>query len=159
MSAVANPLINITIQGRNDTYPKRRGMTRVPELMAAGVPVAFGHDCVMDPWYSLGSGDMLEVAAMGTARRADDRPGGHARVLTPSPSMPRRSCISTGYGIAPGNRADFVLCGRAIRSKRSACAPRARGVPRRADSSRRRRRPPYRCVSRGRARIVDWTLR
>ena len=65
VAAIANPLINITLQGRHDTYPKRRGMTRVPELLAAGVPVAFGHDCVMDPWYSLGSGDMLEVAAMG----------------------------------------------------------------------------------------------
>ena len=64
LSAVANPLINITLQGRHDSYPKRRGMTRVPELLAAGVPVAFGHDCVMDPWYSLGSGDMLEVAAI-----------------------------------------------------------------------------------------------
>jgi cytosine deaminase len=63
--AVANPLINITLQGRHDTYPRRRGMTRVPELMGAGVNVAFGHDCVMDPWYALGSGDMLEVAQMG----------------------------------------------------------------------------------------------
>ncbi|MPW17393.1 amidohydrolase family protein [Paraburkholderia sp. CNPSo 3157] len=65
VAAVANPLINITLQGRSDTYPKRRGMTRVPEMMAAGIDVAFGHDCVMDPWYSLGSGDMLEVAHMG----------------------------------------------------------------------------------------------
>ena len=65
MAAIANPLINITLQGRHDTYPKRRGMTRVPELIAAGVAVAFGQDCVMDPWYSLGSGDMLEVAHMG----------------------------------------------------------------------------------------------
>ena len=65
VNAVANPLINITLQGRHDSYPKRRGMTRVPELMAAGVNVAFGHDCVMDPWYSLGSADMLEVAQMG----------------------------------------------------------------------------------------------
>ncbi|MEI6601508.1 MAG: cytosine deaminase, partial [Comamonadaceae bacterium] len=65
LQVVANPLINITLQGRHDTYPKRRGMTRVPELLAAGVNVAFGHDCVMDPWYSLGSGDMLEVAHMG----------------------------------------------------------------------------------------------
>ena len=65
VSAIANPLINITIQGRHDTYPKRRGMTRVPELMAAGITVAMGHDCVMDPWYGLGSGDMLEVAHMG----------------------------------------------------------------------------------------------
>ncbi|MHB1102116.1 MAG: amidohydrolase family protein [Devosia sp.] len=62
--AVPNPLINITLQGRHDTYPKRRGMTRVPELMAAGINVAFGQDCCMDPWYSLGSADMLDVAHM-----------------------------------------------------------------------------------------------
>lgn len=65
VQVVANPLINITLQGRHDTYPKRRGLTRVPELMAAGVNVAFGHDCVMDPWYPLGAADMLEVAHMG----------------------------------------------------------------------------------------------
>lgn len=62
---IANPLINITLQGRRDTYPRRRGMTRAPELLAGGVNVAFGHDCVMDPWYALGSADMLEVAHMG----------------------------------------------------------------------------------------------
>lgn len=66
MQAVCNPLINIHLQGRNDTYPKRRGLTRVPELLAAGVNVAFGHDDVMDPWYPLGSHDMLEVAHMGS---------------------------------------------------------------------------------------------
>ncbi|MBP6224911.1 MAG: amidohydrolase family protein [Rhizobacter sp.] len=65
VNVVANPLINITLQGRHDSYPKRRGMTRVPELMAAGLNVAFGHDCAMDPWYPLGSADMLEVAHMG----------------------------------------------------------------------------------------------
>ena len=64
LNAVANPLINISLQGRQDTYPKRRGMTRVKELLKAGVNVAFGHDCVMDPWYALGSHDMLEVAHM-----------------------------------------------------------------------------------------------
>jgi cytosine deaminase len=61
---VPNPLINITLQGRADTYPRRRGLTRVPELRAAGVNIAFGQDCCMDPWYSLGSADMLEVAHM-----------------------------------------------------------------------------------------------
>ncbi len=65
MHAVCNPLINIHLQGRHDTYPKRRGLTRVPELLAAGVNVAFGHDDIMDPWYPLGSHDMLEVAHMG----------------------------------------------------------------------------------------------
>jgi cytosine deaminase len=109
VSAVANPLINITIQGRHDTYPKRRGMTRVPELLAAGIPVAFGHDCVMDPWYSLGSGDMLEVAHMGL----------HVAQMTGQDAM--RACFRAvtetpaailgidGYGIAPGCNADLVL--------------------------------------------------
>ncbi len=109
VSAVANPLVNIVLQGRHDTYPKRRGMTRVPELMAAGVTVAFGHDCVMDPWYSLGSGDMLEVAHMGL----------HVAHMTGQDAM--RACFDAvtvnaakilgldGYGIAPGCRADFVL--------------------------------------------------
>lgn len=65
MHVVPNPLINITLQGRSDTYPRRRGLTRVQELRAAGVNVAFGQDCTMDPWYPLGSADMLEVAHMG----------------------------------------------------------------------------------------------
>jgi cytosine deaminase len=109
LSVVANPLINITLQGRYDSYPKRRGMTRVPELQAAGVPVAFGHDCVMDPWYALGSADMLEVAAMGL----------HVGQLTSAAQM--RSCFDAvtvvparilgldGYGLETGCRADCVL--------------------------------------------------
>ena len=64
LNIIANPLINITIQGRQDNYPKRRGLTRIPEHLNAGLKVAFGHDCVMDPWYPLGSHDMLEVAHM-----------------------------------------------------------------------------------------------
>jgi len=109
VSVIANPLINITLQGRHDTYPKRRGMTRVPELMAAGVNVAFGHDCVMDPWYGLGSGDMLEVAHMGL----------HVAQMTSQKGI--RQCFDAvtvnaakvmhleGYGIAPGCEASFVL--------------------------------------------------
>lgn len=109
IAAIPNPLINITIQGRHDSYPKRRGMTRVPELMAAGVPVGFGHDCVMDPWYSLGSGDMLEVAHMAV----------HVAQMTGIEAM--RSCFASvtetsarilgldGYGIAPGRNADLVV--------------------------------------------------
>ena len=62
---IANPLINITLQGRTDTYPKRRGVTRVKELWQQGLNVSFGHDCVQDPWYSLGTGNMQDVAFMG----------------------------------------------------------------------------------------------
>jgi cytosine/creatinine deaminase len=61
---IANPLINITLQGRTDTYPKRRGITRVKELWQQGLNVSLGHDCIQDPWYSLGTGNMLDVAAM-----------------------------------------------------------------------------------------------
>lgn len=61
---IANPLINITLQGRTDTYPKRRGVTRVKELWQQGLNVSLGHDCIQDPWYPLGTGNMLEVAHM-----------------------------------------------------------------------------------------------
>ncbi len=109
LRVVANPLINITIQGRHDSYPKRRGMTRVPELMAVGVTVAFGHDCVMDPWYPLGSGDMLDVAHMGL----------HVAQMTGREAMGACFRAVTGnaakvmglvdYGIAPGCFADLVV--------------------------------------------------
>jgi cytosine deaminase len=107
--AIANPLINITLQGRHDTYPKRRGMTRVPEMLAAGINVGFGHDCVMDPWYSLGSGDMLEVAAMGL----------HVAQMTSQAQI--KACFDAvtvnsarimgldDHGLAVGKAADFVL--------------------------------------------------
>ncbi len=65
VSVIPNPLINIVIQGRHDTYPKRRGLTRVPEMRAHGIRVGWGQDCVLDPWYSLGTADMLDVAFMG----------------------------------------------------------------------------------------------
>ncbi|MCS7134226.1 MAG: cytosine deaminase [Candidatus Caldarchaeum sp.] len=64
VTVVANPLINIHLQGRFDTYPKRRGMARVKELLNNGVNVALGHDCIMDPWYPLGRGDMVQVLFM-----------------------------------------------------------------------------------------------
>ena len=111
VAAIANPLITITLQGRHDTYPKRRGMTRVPELLAAGVPVAFGHDCVMDPWYPLGSADMLEVASMGL----------HVAQMTGQDAMhhcfdavtttPAAILGLDGYGLGRGCRADMVLLG------------------------------------------------
>ncbi len=109
LHAVPNPLINIVLQGRHDAYPKRRGMTRVPELMAAGVNVSFGHDCVMDPWYSLGTHDMLEVASMAL----------HVAQMTALSEMPKtfdavtangaRTLGLEGYGLEKGCHADFVI--------------------------------------------------
>jgi cytosine/creatinine deaminase len=109
VSAVANPLINITIQGRHDSYPKRRGMTRVPELMQAGVDVAFGHDCVMDPWYSLGSADMLEVAQMGLHVAQMTGQDAMRQCFAAITATPARILGLHDYGLAPGCHADFVL--------------------------------------------------
>jgi cytosine deaminase len=109
VAAIANPLINITLQGRHDSYPKRRGMTRVPELIAAGVPVAFGHDCVMDPWYGLGSGDMLEVAHMGLHVAQMTGQEAMLQCFAAVTEVPARILGLEGYGVAPGCRADLVL--------------------------------------------------
>ena len=109
VSVVANPLINITLQGRHDTYPKRRGMTRVPELLAAGVNVAFGHDCVMDPWYGLGSGDMLEVAHMGLHVAQMTSQAGIRDCFDAVTTRAARVMGLTDYGIEPGKAASFVL--------------------------------------------------
>jgi cytosine/creatinine deaminase len=109
VAAIANPLINITLQGRHDSYPKRRGMTRVPELLAAGVPVAFGHDCVLDPWYGMGSGDMLEVAHMGLHVAQMTGQEAMHRCFMAVTETPARILGLEGYGIAPGCHADLVL--------------------------------------------------
>lgn len=109
VGVVSNPLINITLQGRHDTYPKRRGMTRVPELLAAGLTVAFGHDCVMDPWYSLGSGDMLEVAAMGLHVAQMTSQAAMRQCFAAVTSAPAKLLHLDGYGLEPGCYADLVV--------------------------------------------------
>lgn len=109
INVIPNPLINIMLQGRHDTYPKRRGMTRVRELIAAGLNVSFGHDCVMDPWYNMGSGDMLEVAHMAihVAQMAgvEDKKKMFECVTVNS----ARTMGIEGYGIEKGAKADFVI--------------------------------------------------
>ncbi|MFS8184026.1 amidohydrolase family protein [Pseudovibrio denitrificans] len=107
--AIANPLINIMLQGRHDTYPKRRGQTRVREMRDYGITVGFGHDCVMDPWYSLGNADMLEVAGMGLhvgqLSSRDDIRYCYEAVTTNSAKIMGLE----GYGVKVGGNADFVL--------------------------------------------------
>ncbi|PQA78272.1 amidohydrolase family protein [Rhodoferax sp. TS-BS-61-7] len=109
ISVVSNPLINITLQGRHDSYPKRRGMTRVPEIMAAGMTVAFGQDCCMDPWYSMGSGDMLEVASMGLHVAQMTSQAAMAQCFDAVTKNPARILHLEGYGLEKGCNADFVL--------------------------------------------------
>jgi cytosine deaminase len=109
LNVIANPLVNVNLQGRHDTYPKRRGMTRVPELMAAGLTVALGHDDVRDPWYGMGSADLLEVAHMGVhlghmTGRAQMR-----ACFAAVTENPARIMELDGYGLAPGCHGDLVV--------------------------------------------------
>ncbi|AGX06349.1 cytosine deaminase [Bacillus sp. NRRL B-14911] len=107
---VANPLVNIHLQGRFDTYPKRRGITRVKELLEAGMNVSFGHDDIFDPWYPLGTGNMLQVLHMGIhvsqlmgyeeiVRSFDLITDNSARTLH----------IEDSYGIEAGKPASFIV--------------------------------------------------
>ena len=109
VAAIANPLINITIQGRHDTYPKRRGLTRIKEMLGMGIPLALGHDCVMDPWYSLGSHDMLEVAHMavhvGQMTGMDEMRAMFDAVTTGAAAILHLD----GYGLEAGCQADFLV--------------------------------------------------
>ncbi len=109
VAAIANPLINITLQGRHDTYPKRRGMTRVPEMIKYGIRVGLGQDCVLDPWYSLGTADLLDVAFMAL----------HVAQMTSPADMTRCFHMVTtenaaimgleGYGLEKGAVASLVV--------------------------------------------------
>jgi cytosine/creatinine deaminase len=108
VTIVVNPLTNIVLQGRFDTYPKRRGMARVKELDAAGVNVGCGHDCIMDPWYPLGRGSMLDAlfllvhVAQMTGRAELFRA---YEMITTNPAR----AAEAEWGIEAGKPANFVL--------------------------------------------------
>jgi cytosine deaminase len=106
---VANPLVNIHLQGRFDSYPKRRGITRVKEMLEAEINVCFGHDDVFDPWYPLGTANMLQVLHMGLHvcqlmgyGQIDDG----LKLIT---SHSARTLHLTDYGLVAGNSANLVI--------------------------------------------------
>ena len=109
MTAIPNPLINITLQGRHDTFPKRRGLTRVKEMQAQGITVGWGQDCVLDPWYSLGTGDMLDVAFMGLHVAQMTHPAEMARCFAMVTEENARIMNLQGYGLRPGCTASLVV--------------------------------------------------
>ncbi len=109
IAAVPNPLINIVIQGRHDTYPRRRGLTRVPEMLQHGISVAFGQDCVLDPWYPLGTADMLDVAFMGLHVAQMTSPKDMRRCFDLVTVEPARIMGLAGYGLTKGSTASLVV--------------------------------------------------
>lgn len=106
---VANPLVNIHLQGRFDTYPKRRGITRVKEMLEADINVCFGHDDVFDPWYPLGTASMLQVLHMGMhvcqLMGYEQLDAGINLITTHS----ARTLQLKDYGIQCGNSANLVI--------------------------------------------------
>lgn len=107
---VANPLVNIHLQGRFDTYPKRRGITRVKELLEAGLNVSFGHDDIFDPWYPLGTGNMLQVLHMGIHV---SQLMGHEQIVNSFDLITTNSAktlnIDEKYGIEEGKPANLII--------------------------------------------------
>ncbi|TPK88358.1 MULTISPECIES: amidohydrolase family protein [unclassified Mesorhizobium] len=109
VSAIPNPLINIMLQGRHDTFPKRRGLTRVKEMQALGIRVGWGQDCVLDPWYSLGTADMLDVAFMGLHVAQMSSPADMARCFDMVTNVNAAIMGLDHLGLAVGKRASLVI--------------------------------------------------
>jgi cytosine deaminase len=110
INMVSNPMVSLHLQGRFDGYPKRRGITQVKELLAAGVNVAFGHDDVMDPWYPLGTANPLQVAHVGTHATqllARDEIEEAFRMVTSRAAAVLG--LEESYGVATGRPASFLL--------------------------------------------------
>lgn len=106
---VANPLVNIHLQGRFDTYPKRRGVTRVKEMLKNNINVCFGHDDVFDPWYPLGTANMLQVLHMGLHVC---QLMGYGQINDGLKLVTENSAKALGltdYGIQEGNSANFIV--------------------------------------------------
>lgn len=110
VNVIANPYDNVALQGRFDTYPKRRGITRVKELLAAGVNVSLGHDSIMDPWFPLGKGDMLAVAQLAILLC---HMSGYEEINDVFDLITTRAAktlrIQDQYGIEEGKPADFLV--------------------------------------------------
>jgi cytosine deaminase len=109
ISAIPNPLINIVLQGRHDTFPKRRGLTRVREMQAMGIQVGWGQDCVLDPWYSLGTADMLDVAFMGMHVAQMTHPKEMERCFTMVTETNAAILGLKDYGLRKGAQASLVV--------------------------------------------------
>jgi cytosine deaminase len=109
VAAIPNPLINITLQGRHDTFPKRRGLTRVKEMQAQGITVGWGQDCVLDPWYSLGTADMLDVAFMGLHVAQMTHPAEMKRCFDMVTQENAKIMGLEGYGLGVGDVASLVV--------------------------------------------------
>ena len=107
---VSNPLVNTHLQGRVDTYPKRRGITRVKELMQEGLNVSFGHDDIFDPWYPLGNGNLRDVVFMGLHVC---QMMGYEEIMNSyrfiSTNAARTLHLGNQYGIRTGNPADLII--------------------------------------------------
>ncbi len=106
---VSNPVTNLMLQGRADRQPVRRGITRVKELLAAGVNVAFGQDCVADGFYPFGGADLLEVALISAHAAHLSTPGEVEQAFDMVTVAPARILKVADYGVAPGAPADLVL--------------------------------------------------
>jgi len=109
INMIANPVTNLMLQGRGDTYPKRRGLTRVKELVNMGINVAFGQDCIKDTFYPFGKADLLEVGLIGAHAAHMSLPHEIKAIFNMPFENAARILRLTDYGIEAGKRADVVI--------------------------------------------------
>lgn len=110
INMVSNPLVNIHLGGRFDTYPKRRGITRIKDLTEAGINVSFGEDDVKDPWYPMGNGNMMDPVHMGIQA---EQMMGYQSILDSYNFVTNNAAktlhITDHYGIEVGKPANCII--------------------------------------------------
>ncbi|HEX5188004.1 MAG TPA: amidohydrolase family protein [Streptosporangiaceae bacterium] len=106
---VTNPATNLLLQGRLDREPRRRGLPRVKELLAAGLAVACGQDCVNDGFYPFGAADQLQVALILAHAAQLSLPAEIDAALAAIRHAAARVLGVRGYGLEPGCAADLVV--------------------------------------------------
>ena len=109
INMITNPVTNLVLQGRNDKQPIRRGITRVKELLAAGVTVSFGQDCVKDTFYPFGSADMLQVALVTAHAAQMTLPHEIEKVFDMITCDAAKILRLENYGLEEGKDADIVI--------------------------------------------------
>lgn len=107
---VSLPKANLHLQGRFDNYPKPRGLTRVKELLEAGINVCFGLDSITDPWYPLGDGNLMHVVEIGLHAC---HMTSHDEIVTALDLITLNGAktlgIENGYGVKEGNKANLIV--------------------------------------------------
>lgn len=109
LKAVSLPGANLYLQGRHDAFPVRRGVTRIKDLLGAGVPVAVASDNIHDPFHPFGRGDLILIALIAAYAAHMGSPADMRKLLGMISEVPADTLGLADYGVRQGCKADFVI--------------------------------------------------